>query len=62
MADEFDLDLKIIDVPFADIVAGDLEGADLALAQIEITDERLEVLDFSLPYYASDFGVLMLRR
>jgi polar amino acid transport system substrate-binding protein len=59
-ADKFDLDLKIIDVPFADIVAGELAGADVALAQIEITDERLEVLDFSLPYYASDFGVLML--
>jgi len=60
LADEFDLDLKIVDVPFADIVAGELEGADLALAQIEITEERLEVLDFSLPYYASDFGVLMM--
>jgi polar amino acid transport system substrate-binding protein len=59
-ADEFDLELKIIDVPFADIVAGDLDGADMAMAQIEKTEERLEVLDFSLPYYASDFGVLML--
>jgi len=60
LADEFDLDLRIVDVPFAEIVAGDLGGADLALAQIEITEERLEVLDFSLPYFASDFGVLML--
>ena len=60
LADEFDLDLKIIDVPFADLVAGELDGADMAMAQIEITEERLEVLDFSLPYYASDFGVLML--
>ena len=60
MADEFDLDLKIIDVPFADLVTGDLGGADMALAQIEITPERREVLDFSQPYYASDFGVLML--
>jgi polar amino acid transport system substrate-binding protein len=60
LADEFDLDLKIIDVPFTDIVAGQLGGADVALAQIEPTVERREVLDFSLPYYASDFGVLML--
>jgi polar amino acid transport system substrate-binding protein len=60
LADEFDLDLKVVDVPFADIVAGDLDGADLALAQIEITEERRDVLDFSLPYYASDFGVLMM--
>ncbi len=60
LADEFDLDLKVIDVPFADIVEGRLEGADMALAQIEFTEERSEVLDFSLPYYASDFGVLML--
>jgi polar amino acid transport system substrate-binding protein len=60
LADEFDLDLQIIDVPFADIVSGDLEGADMALAQIEISEERREVLDFSTPYYSSDFGVLML--
>ena len=60
LADEFDLDLKVIDVPFADIVAGQLEGADMALAQIEFTTERGEVLDFSLPYFASDFGVLTL--
>ena len=59
LADEFDLDLKIIDVPFADLMAGELEGADMAIAQIEITQERREVLDFSLPYYVSDFGVLM---
>ena len=60
LADEFDLDLKVVDVPFADIVEGRLEGADMALAQIEFTVDRSEVLDFSLPYYASDFGVLML--
>ncbi|MGH9135077.1 MAG: transporter substrate-binding domain-containing protein [Ilumatobacteraceae bacterium] len=60
LADEFDLDLKILDVPFADIVGGDMDGADAAVAQIEITDERREVLDFSLPYYASDFGVLTM--
>ena len=60
LADEFDLDLKVIDVPFADIVAGHLEGADIAMAQIEFTKDRSAVLDFSLPYYASDFGVLML--
>jgi polar amino acid transport system substrate-binding protein len=59
LADEFDLDLKIVDVPFAQIVSGDLGGADLALSQIEITEDRRKVLDFSLPYYASDFGVLM---
>ena len=60
LADEFDLDLQIIDVPFADLVAGDLDGADIALAQIEISDERRAVLDFSMPYYSSDFGVLMM--
>jgi polar amino acid transport system substrate-binding protein len=59
LADEFDLDLQIIDVPFADLMAGELEGADMAIAQIEVTQERRDVLDFSSPYYASDFGVLM---
>jgi polar amino acid transport system substrate-binding protein len=59
LADEFNLDLVVLDLPFAEIVGGDLGGADLALAQIEITEERREVLDFSVPYYTTSFGVLM---
>ena len=59
LADRFDLTLDVVDVPFERIVAGELGGADLALAQISITDERGEVLDFSVPYATIDAGVLV---
>lgn len=58
LADRFDLRLEVIDVPFERIVAGDLGGADLALAEISATDARASVLDFSEPYYRADAGVL----
>jgi polar amino acid transport system substrate-binding protein len=37
-------------VPFARLVAGDLEGADLAMALLTPTEEREGALDFSAPY------------
>jgi polar amino acid transport system substrate-binding protein len=59
LADRFGLDLEVVDVPFDDLVAGDLGGADLALAQIAVTDERADVVDFSFPYYDDQMGVVM---
>ena len=46
-------------MPFDRLVAGDLAGADLALAQITITDEREDVVDFSVPYYLDDAGAVL---
>jgi len=60
LADRLGLELEIVDVPFADIAAGELDGADIAIAQISITDGRAEVVDFSEPYYTTDAGVLAL--
>jgi polar amino acid transport system substrate-binding protein len=60
LADRFDLRLEVVNVPFQQIVDGDLGGADLALSQISITDERGKVLDFSVPYYDTAPGVLAL--
>ena len=37
--------MKVVVVPFADLVRGNLGGADLALADITATDARREVLD-----------------
>ena len=54
----FDLELEVVDVPFEPIVAGDLGGADMAIAQISITDERAEDVDFSTSYYVTSAGVL----
>jgi ABC-type amino acid transport substrate-binding protein len=58
LADGFGLRLEVVDVPFASIVDGDLGGADLAMAQVSVTDERGERLDFSIPYLELDAGVV----
>jgi polar amino acid transport system substrate-binding protein len=58
LAARFHLDLDVVDVPFESIVAGDLGDADMAIAQISITDERAEVVDFSTSYYVTGAGVL----
>jgi polar amino acid transport system substrate-binding protein len=59
LAERFDLTLEVVDVAFTDIIAGDLQGADLALAQIVPTPERQESVAFAGGYLASDFGVLV---
>ncbi len=51
LAARFDLDkVKVVQVPFHELVRGHLGGADLALSDITITDERSEHLDFSTAY------------
>jgi polar amino acid transport system substrate-binding protein len=42
--------IKVIDVPFHELVRGHLDGADLALSDITITEQREQYLDFSAPY------------
>lgn len=59
LADRLGLDgVRVVEVPFAALVAGDLGGADVALAQITPTKGRDEVLDFSAPYLAADGAAL----
>lgn len=41
------------------IVGGQKLPFDLALAEISITDARKQVVDFSVPYFASDIGALV---
>jgi polar amino acid transport system substrate-binding protein len=43
-------ELRVVTVPFARIVAGDLGGADVAISDVSVTDERAELVDFSVPY------------
>jgi polar amino acid transport system substrate-binding protein len=51
LAERFGLErIKIVSVPFHELVRGRLGGADLALSDITVTDERAEHLDFSTPY------------
>jgi polar amino acid transport system substrate-binding protein len=50
--------LVIKNVSFDQLVAGHTNDFDLALAEISITDERAKVVDFSVPYFDSNIGVL----
>jgi polar amino acid transport system substrate-binding protein len=51
--------LKVVNVAWDALVAGQTKDFDLALSEISITDERKKVVDFSIPYFNSDIGVLV---
>jgi polar amino acid transport system substrate-binding protein len=51
--------LKIVNVSFDQLVAGQVGDFDVALSQVTITDERKQVVDFTEPYFESDQGVLV---
>src|SRR5690349_10233378 len=50
--------VRVVQVPFAQIVAGKLHGADIALSQLTPTKEREKSLDFTTPYLSAPPGVL----
>jgi polar amino acid transport system substrate-binding protein len=51
LAERFDLKrIKVVEVPFHELVRGHLGGADLALSDITITDQRSDYVDFSTSY------------
>ncbi len=58
LADELGLRLAVQATTFADILAGRLGNADLALAEVSVTEERRERVDFSLTYFTSSPTVL----
>lgn len=51
--------LKVVNVSFDALVAGQTKDFDLALAEISITPARAKVVDFSVPYFDSDIGVMV---
>jgi len=51
-------DLKVDNVSFDALVAGQTADFDMAMAQISVTPERKEVVTFSAPYFDSNIGVL----
>ena len=59
MARTLHLGLKIINVGWDGLVAGEVKGFDLALSTINITPDRQKVALFSIPYFASNQGVLV---
>ena len=50
--------LKVDNVSFVALVAGQTQDFDMAMAQISVTPEREEVVTFSAPYFDSNIGVL----
>ena len=51
--------VKVENVSFDALVAGQAQGFDIALSQVTITEDRRKVVDFSVPYFSSDQGVLV---
>ena len=60
MAHRLGLDkVGVVNVAWDALVAGQTRNFDLALSQASITEERKKVVDFSVPYFTSDVGVLV---
>jgi polar amino acid transport system substrate-binding protein len=51
--------LEVVNVGWDPLVTGQTSGFDIALSEISITDERKKVVDFSVPYFSSDIGILV---
>ena len=51
--------VQVVNVAWDALVAGQTKDFDFALSEISITDERKKVVDFSVPYFHSDIGVLV---
>jgi polar amino acid transport system substrate-binding protein len=51
--------VAVKNVSFDQLVAGHTSNFDIALAEISITAERKKVVDFSVPYFDSNIGVLV---
>jgi polar amino acid transport system substrate-binding protein len=60
LAERLDLaEVRIVQVPFGDLLDGQLGDADLAVSQLTPSDEREERLDFSTPYASAAPTVLV---
>lgn len=53
--------IRVVQVPFARVVRGQLDGADIGLSQVTPTGERERTADFSTPYLNAPPGVLARR-
>jgi len=54
--------VEVVQVPFAQIVDGELGGADMAISQLTPTSKRERSLDFTTPYLTAAPGILALRQ
>jgi ABC-type amino acid transport substrate-binding protein len=49
----------VVNRSFAQVIAGQAKGFDIALSEITITEERKKALNFTEPYFNSDQGILV---
>src|SRR5437870_7566565 len=60
LADRLGYDgFKLKNVSFDGLVAGKVKGFDVAFSQVTITKDRAKVVDFTVPYFSSDLGILV---
>lgn len=50
--------VKVDNVSFDALVAGQTKNYDIAMAQISVTPQRAKVVNFSAPYFDSNIGIL----
>jgi polar amino acid transport system substrate-binding protein len=51
--------VAVVNVSWAQLIGGNTRNFDLALDQASITEPRKKVVDFSVPYFNSDIGILV---
>ena len=51
--------LAVVNTSWAQLIGGHTTNFDLALDQASITEPRKKVVDFSIPYFSSDIGILV---
>jgi polar amino acid transport system substrate-binding protein len=59
LARKLGVKLKIVDVPFAQVVTPGSKPFDVSIAHVTITADRAKSVDFSAPYFVVDKGVLV---
>ncbi|HEY4165077.1 MAG TPA: ABC transporter substrate-binding protein [Dongiaceae bacterium] len=51
--------VKVVNATWDSLIAGQTHNFDFALSEASITDARKKVVDFSIPYFSSDIGILV---
>jgi polar amino acid transport system substrate-binding protein len=59
LADKLGVKLRVVDVPFAQLVTPGAKPFDVSIAHVTITPERAKSVDFSAPYFVVNKGVLV---
>jgi polar amino acid transport system substrate-binding protein len=53
--------VAVVNATWDSLIAGQTRNFDFALSEASITEERKKVVDFSVPYFNSDIGILVMK-